>query len=264
MEVRAMSVVGSEDEVKPIIAVMGAQEHFWNGVAFLFNLIAWLGFVVVVVSTCYASTLMLVEVFGEINWTSNDLWLYRWQTLIAGALAVLAAIITVRQMKTTDKLQEKRHQDLISLNLRSDRLRIQRAAMPYARMLRISIDICRKDFTDKESMAKPTLEFLNRVVFNLEELVKAISSEDFEKAIDLFEPDMNHNLKSLKRVTQRLADIQAKLTGALLVLNNKDDGKTQVLLEFAGDEVGKISYLGNKFIVSLEELSLYYDRFRLE
>lgn len=59
--------------------------------------------------------------------TTGEGWLFRWQTLVAGLLAVGAAAITVSQMQWTDDRQELRHRDLIKLAVRSDRLKLERA-----------------------------------------------------------------------------------------------------------------------------------------
>lgn len=53
-------------------------------------------------------------------------WLSQWQTLVAGALAVGAAAVTVLQMERTDIRQQTRHIELVRLGLRADRLTMLR------------------------------------------------------------------------------------------------------------------------------------------
>ncbi|TPN26605.1 hypothetical protein FKO01_25355 [Mesorhizobium sp. B2-3-3] len=53
-------------------------------------------------------------------------WVFQWQTLVAGVLAVAAAAVTVTQMERTDIRQQKRHIELVRLGLRSDRLTMLR------------------------------------------------------------------------------------------------------------------------------------------
>jgi len=53
--------------------------------------------------------------------------LRKWQTLIAGVLAIGAAFLTVAAMFATDRHQQNRHDSLVKLNLRADRLQIERA-----------------------------------------------------------------------------------------------------------------------------------------
>lgn len=67
---------------------------------------------------------------------SMEDWLYRWSTLIAGILAVGAAFITVRAMLHTDIRQQKRHDELMKLNLRAERLIANRASKPWPSQLR--------------------------------------------------------------------------------------------------------------------------------
>lgn len=67
---------------------------------------------------------------------SMENWLYRWSTLLAGILAVSAAFITVRAMMHTDVRQQFRHEQLMKLNLRSERLIAVRAAELWANPLR--------------------------------------------------------------------------------------------------------------------------------
>lgn len=50
--------------------------------------------------------------------------------LIAGALAIFAAFITVRQMRSTDRDSERRHDEIMALSLRPNRLAINRAVTP--------------------------------------------------------------------------------------------------------------------------------------
>lgn len=59
-------------------------------------------------------------------------WLLSWSTLLAGILAVGAAFITVRAMMHTDARQQSRHEDLVKLNLRGERLVAMRAAELWA------------------------------------------------------------------------------------------------------------------------------------
>lgn len=67
---------------------------------------------------------------------STENWLYRWSTLLAGILAVGAAFITVRAMMHTDVRQQRRHDELMKLNLRAERLIANRAAKPWPSQLR--------------------------------------------------------------------------------------------------------------------------------
>ncbi len=54
-------------------------------------------------------------------------WVYDYQALIGGALAVAAAAFTIIQMQASDDANERRHGQLYGLSLRQDYLRVHRA-----------------------------------------------------------------------------------------------------------------------------------------
>ncbi|SIT56548.1 hypothetical protein BQ8794_290158 [Mesorhizobium prunaredense] len=56
-----------------------------------------------------------------------ETWLEKWQTLIAGILAVVAAAVTIRQMQVSDGGQQTRHEHLIRMSMRSETLTVLRA-----------------------------------------------------------------------------------------------------------------------------------------
>lgn len=58
----------------------------------------------------------------------DEVWVYRYQPLAAGFLAVAAAALTVVAMFAVDKRQQDRHDKLIDLSIRPDRLRVERIA----------------------------------------------------------------------------------------------------------------------------------------
>lgn len=62
--------------------------------------------------------------------TPETTWLYDYQALVAGFMAIAAAGVTITAMTWIDFRQQKRHEDLMRLNLRRDRLRFRRAAVP--------------------------------------------------------------------------------------------------------------------------------------
>lgn len=53
-------------------------------------------------------------------------WLYDFQSLIGGILAIVAAAFTVLQMRLSDERSERRHKEILQLQLRSDGLRLER------------------------------------------------------------------------------------------------------------------------------------------
>ncbi|TBH55042.1 hypothetical protein [Rhizobium leguminosarum] len=84
-----------------------------------------------------AAGVLLPVIFGEPRTvqgsTGGDSWrnvIYDFQTLITGLAAVFAAAITIRTMEKTDRRSERRHRELVELQLRPDRLRLGRALHP--------------------------------------------------------------------------------------------------------------------------------------
>lgn len=61
------------------------------------------------------------------NWMKNaDSWLQNWSTLVAGVLALFAGLLTVAVMIYIDEKQARRHDELVALNVRADRLKVMR------------------------------------------------------------------------------------------------------------------------------------------
>lgn len=81
-----------------------------------------------------ASVFIVASLADEKN--SQDGWVYRYQTLITGVFAVGAAYLTVWQMRNTDAESERRHRELARLQVRSERLKIERMLFPQFGELR--------------------------------------------------------------------------------------------------------------------------------
>ena len=52
-------------------------------------------------------------------------WLHRWQTLVGGGLAVIAAFVTVSEMRASSDQQSKSHQQLVALSLRKEAIEVR-------------------------------------------------------------------------------------------------------------------------------------------
>ena len=68
--------------------------------------------------------------------------LYDFQTLFAGVLAIIAAYLTMGEMRRTDERSDKRHKETMDLAIRADRLKVQRALHPQF----IELNLIRKKF----------------------------------------------------------------------------------------------------------------------
>lgn len=67
------------------------------------------------------------QVDGARSWRQT---IFEFQTLFAGIFAVVAGYITVYQMRISDAKSDKRHEDLLSLNVAAERRSIERALNP--------------------------------------------------------------------------------------------------------------------------------------
>lgn len=78
--------------------------------------------------------------------TPGSTWIYDYQALSAGFLAIAAALITVAAMRWTEARQEARHRALMRLNLRSEELRVRRKRA-----------VARDSLTEAAAYLKPTI-----------------------------------------------------------------------------------------------------------
>lgn len=122
-----------------------------------------------------------------------------WQTLIAGILAVIAAAWTVREMRRNDGAQQVRHEQLMQLNLRADRLRARRAAFPYG--LQLATVGEKVQTYDPDGFDDMPIQLKREAVGILmqcrEQLQKLLVEPSVVEAKDMFGSDMSHTYKLL-------------------------------------------------------------------
>lgn len=82
-----------------------------------------------------AAVIILGSLSGDEN-SSLEAWVNRYQTLITGFFAIGAAYVTISQMQKTDSESERRHRELVRLQMRSERLIIERMLFPQFGELR--------------------------------------------------------------------------------------------------------------------------------
>jgi hypothetical protein len=126
----------------------------------------------------------------ERNWTQ---WLQSWDALLAGLLALVAAFVTIFQMQRTDAAQQGRHEQLVRQQTRADRLRAERAATPFAGLIRLAM----RDAERLSAAFAAELKPLQRNSALIQELaavtrrvVDGFQNELIEDAKDLFDPSM--------------------------------------------------------------------------
>ncbi|RVI59082.1 hypothetical protein [Sinorhizobium medicae] len=161
-----------------------------------------------------AAVIMLASLTGDGK--SLEAWVNRYQTLITGFFAVGAAYLTVWQMRKTDAESERRHQELASLQMRADRLRMERASNPQLADLRACVQSV--DLLCNETMKAPegrvftsylTGEWAppkpNEWAFQLsalqKELTEILARPQFEAGEALFHGELAERVFGLRRET---------------------------------------------------------------
>ncbi|MCJ2874815.1 hypothetical protein JUM41_11265 [Rhizobium pusense] len=144
----------------------------------------------------------------------GDSWrnfIYDFQTLIGGGAAIIAAWYTVRQMQFTDEKSELRHRELVALQLRSDRLRVERMVFPSLADLLESWeviaafkgDVLRSLVADEPKTVAHVANELNK---DCSQALKILSRATFRDAVDLLDGEMTYLLAKLDDGLKMLRD----------------------------------------------------------
>ena len=80
---------------------------------------------IIAVAVCMGTVVTIASVQDAEVQTFSE-WVYRYQTLLGSLAAIVAAYVTIVQMRASDMRQEERHRELIGLNEAKDILAIQR------------------------------------------------------------------------------------------------------------------------------------------
>ncbi|MGN7715224.1 hypothetical protein [Agrobacterium radiobacter] len=153
--------------------------------------------------------IVLPVVFGlprGIGGHAGDGWrnfIYDFQTLIGGGAAIIAAWYTVGQMRITDEKSELRHRELVALQLRSDRLRIERLLFPslgdleddYEKISEVDFSTLRK-LVDSEPLSVSAV--MQQLAKDCEETLEILKRRQFQDASDLFDGHLAFQHQKLK------------------------------------------------------------------
>ncbi len=139
--------------------------------------------------------------------------LYDFQTLVAGALAIGAAWWTVRTQQVSDALSERRHRELVALDMRSDWLRVDRAFADIETLrrsvLRLRLPASMPQLEDLTVGERNTvmLEFLARCARkagDIRSIHTGMNSPAIRDCIDLFDGRMNDAFVNFNKATSLL------------------------------------------------------------
>ncbi len=137
-------------------------------------------------------------------------FIFDFQTLIGGGAAILAAWHTVRQMRISDMKSDGRHQELVELQLRSDRLRVERMLKPGLSDLQDCYEeiSLRFETLSKLHADEPAAvaEVVNQLNSKCHDAVRIMKRLHFKDASDLFDGNLAHQFdKTMARLNDLLA-----------------------------------------------------------
>lgn len=150
------------------------------------------------------------EVFGC---TDSPLWKFidKYQTLITGIAAVLGAYATIRQMRKTDAGSEERHQELVELSLRADKLKVARLYQPQFNEMNehlaniINLRASLVDFSKEEldyAAFKREEQTIHEVMGRLQQ---TLNRPTWDETSPLFDGWMTHSLEKLRGSIREMA-----------------------------------------------------------
>lgn len=193
-------------------------------------------------------------ILGDEN---NGLWLFvfKFQTLITGVFAIIAALITVRTMRITDEKQELRHRELMSLNLRRDRMIVARAAKPQLEEIidiRKLIDNTINDFHNVDEvwvMMNRFGEFLKRKqIREVEEFLSPVGYRAIQNILETIE----HNSALIDKYFQ----IQS--------YKSKNKAEKMFIISFAQQACANLRYISSNFLQLANAIQELVTEFKLQ
>jgi hypothetical protein len=175
-----------------------------------------------------ASVSVLIATF-QANDNPVTRWVSTYQTLIGGIFAIFAAYVTVYQMRDSDFENDRRHRELMSLGLRADRLRLDRAfsrnhilrsqagevALPAAQLL--GTDSLEEMHMKLMSFSTPCKEARDR----LNTFRPALEAPAIVACMDLFDGEILNSYHRLQLATRALYGNLDTIAGAARHFDNK-------------------------------------------
>ncbi|RWH88003.1 MAG: hypothetical protein EOR77_25775 [Mesorhizobium sp.] len=190
-------------------------------------------------------------------------WLYQYQTLVTGVLAVSAAFITVNAMNKTEERQQKRHDELIRVSQRADRLTAQRAGHMKDYFRKVAVELAEVQGTfDAFDASNPnppraTDAQIDKISYMIELLRLGLEMDVIKSSKHLFGAKMSVSYERLLYVlnwsTERFRLIEANR-------RNLTRSSTEDIAQNIWKIASQIDYLLiEKFADELERLESIYD-----
>lgn len=192
-------------------------------------------------------------------------WSKDWQTLITGVLAVFAAGWTVMQMAATDITAERRHNQLYALSIRADRLRVERATIPWTEKARECAKAARRETRDINKMRKSDLAttFMGEVTLIGPAIVLALFEEvdgaaSIDGAKDLFDADLAYTRLRFGEQIEGIRDGMDLVRKAGDIKDEKSLVQVKRALSDLADSLQKAGNTAAHFCEGLEKLASEY------
>jgi hypothetical protein len=214
------------------------------------------------------TTILLPLIFGEARQvagqTGGDTWrnfIYDFQTLIGGGAAIIAAWVTVHQMRITDQKSESRHEELIALQMRADRLRVERMLHPSLNNLKLRYEAISswKTFPLKKlvsSEPQSVVYILYDLMLECDDVLKIISRNAFANAAELLDGNMTYAMERLGNEFSKLSNRAERCRDLAMNLARAEKDSIGInvddIYEKFVDDLTVLHYSRNKALGALE------------
>jgi hypothetical protein len=145
-------------------------------------------------------------------------FLYDYQTLFTGALAILAATATVLVQIVTETKSQKRHEQLIALQTRADALRLERLIVPSLPILKQSADFFESESKKAGLKGGQQIEMVKLIGDELFARCRALQQEmaggHWLDANDLFDGRISYAIEALNKQISDCLKLHGRLAHA--------------------------------------------------
>ena len=139
-----------------------------------------------------------------------DKAVYDYQTALAGILAVVAALLTIKQMRSSDKAAEERHQ----ASLRASTIRLRREIEQMISSLERGWFFCLQDNGWVDSLKSGDFDraeaTMQKLKVSVGRVMAEINSNAVTAAEDLLDQDLHNALHSIRVIFQALSGLNER------------------------------------------------------
>ncbi|MER9590934.1 hypothetical protein NKI94_19275 [Mesorhizobium australicum] len=204
-----------------------------------------------------AATLGFVAGLAWTDFRSDGNPLEAYQTLIVGLAAVAAAYATINAMNRTDDKAQKRHEDLVRLTLRADKIAADRAAYtaPLFRGLAETIAALNREFSRDRIMGSTHVDGAHRAAAVAATLGLLVNSHAISNSNRLFGARMSADYEALLHCMETGNE---KGEDVLKRLNNDFNSSVPYVLDLVGQLNTDVRPRSLAFASHLDDLGKAY------